>query len=112
MPAPKLLPMFAVPFAFSQYPSPGALNAALKQLVFSLERSGTAANPRPLTQRNAAVFESHFNLFRGTDPAILELKRFCWDQMLSMIGQLNGYDRAEQPPPALPTSGWGALLAS
>jgi uncharacterized protein (TIGR02466 family) len=92
MPAPKLVSMFAVPFAFCQHPASTQLNAALKRLVFSLEGSGTAANPRPLTQRNAAVFESHFNLFRDTDPAIQELKHFCWDQMLTMIGQLNGYD--------------------
>ena len=70
------------------------LNEALKRALFSLERSGSAANPRPLTQRNNAVFESHFNLFRESDPAIQELKAFCWDQLLSLVGQLNGYDLA------------------
>jgi len=42
--------------------------------------------------RNTAVFESHFNLFREPDPAIQELKAFCWDQLLNVVGQLNGYD--------------------
>ena len=91
MPAPKLVNMFAVPFAFGQYAAHAPLNAALKRLVFSLEKTG-AVNPRPFTQRNTQVFESHFNLFRESDPAIQELKAFCWDQMLNVIGQLNGYD--------------------
>jgi uncharacterized protein (TIGR02466 family) len=47
-----------------------------------------------LTQRNAQLFESHFNLFRSSDPAIQELKIFCWDQLLALIGRLNGYDLA------------------
>jgi uncharacterized protein (TIGR02466 family) len=94
MPAPKLVNMFAVPFAFGSYPAHATLNAALKRFVFSLEKSGSAANPRPLTQRNRPVFESHFNLFREADPAIQELKAFCWDQLLNLIGQLNGYDLA------------------
>ncbi|HEY0799752.1 MAG TPA: putative 2OG-Fe(II) oxygenase [Steroidobacteraceae bacterium] len=92
MPAPKLVNMFAVPFAFGQYAAHAPLNAALKRSLFSLEKTGNAANPRPLTQRNAAVFESHFNLFREGDPAIQELKAFCWDQLLNVVGQLNGYD--------------------
>ena len=91
MPAPKLVNMFAVPFAFGQYAAHAPLNAALKRLVFSLEKTG-AVNPRPFTQRNSQVFESHFNLFRESDPAIQELNAFCWDQMLNVIGQLNGYD--------------------
>ena len=51
-----------------------------------------AANPRPLTQRNAPLFESHFDLFRDTNAAVQELKVFCWDQLLALIGRLNGYD--------------------
>lgn len=94
MAAPNLMNMFAVPFAFGRHPQPSALNAALKQRLFALEASGGATNPRPLTQRNAALFESHFNLFRDPDPAILELKAFCWDQLLAVIGRLNGYDLA------------------
>ena len=94
MPAPKLVNMFAVPFAFGAYAKHAPLNEALKRVLFSLERSGTAANPRPLTQRNKTVFESHFNLFRESDPAIQELKAFCWDQLLNLVGQLNNYDVA------------------
>jgi uncharacterized protein (TIGR02466 family) len=93
MPQPEILNMFAVPFSFSRYPAPAQLNPALKRVIAALEQSG-AANPRPLTQRNAALFESHFNLFRDPDPAIQELKAFCWDQLLGVIGRLNGYDLA------------------
>jgi uncharacterized protein (TIGR02466 family) len=91
---PDLVTMFAVPFAFSRYPDPPRLNPALRSYLLAQEQSGAAANPRPLTQRNAATFESHFNLFREADPAVQELKRFCWDQLLALIGTLNGYDRA------------------
>lgn len=89
---PNLVNMFAVPFAFGRFEDQARLNAALKRYILAREASGSAANPRPLTQRNHGVFESHFNLFRENDPAVQELKRFCWDQLLAVIGQLNGYD--------------------
>lgn len=92
MQPPDIVNMFAVPFAFGRHPESARLNPALKRCLFALEKTGKAANPRPLTQRNAGVFESHFNLFRHEDPAILELKLFCWDQLLTVIGRLNGYD--------------------
>ncbi|MGH8318270.1 MAG: putative 2OG-Fe(II) oxygenase [Steroidobacteraceae bacterium] len=89
---PDLMNMFAVPFAFSRYPDAPRLNSALRAFLLALERAGGADNPRPLTYRNDALFESHFNLFRDPDPAVQELKRFCWDQLLAVIGRLNGYD--------------------
>jgi uncharacterized protein (TIGR02466 family) len=91
MPPPDIVNMFAVPFAFSRFPAHERLNPLLKSRIFEVEKS-QAANPRPLTQRNEQVFESHFNLFRDPDPAIQELKNFCWEQLLSVIGGLNGYD--------------------
>jgi uncharacterized protein (TIGR02466 family) len=92
MSPPELVNMFAVPFAFSRYPAHARLNPALRRHILDQEKSGAAANPRPLTQRNAALFESHFNLFRDDDAAVQELKTFCWDQLLAVIGRLNGYD--------------------
>jgi hypothetical protein len=89
---PELINMFAVPFTFSRFPAHENLNVALKRFILAQEQSGSAANPRPLTQRNAPLFESHFNLFRAADPAVQELKVFCWDQLLALIGRLNGYD--------------------
>ncbi|HUN27133.1 MAG TPA: putative 2OG-Fe(II) oxygenase [Steroidobacteraceae bacterium] len=92
--SPDVINMFAVPFAFSRYPQPASLNAALRAYFLAQAGGGKAANPRPLTYRNDALFESHFNLFREADPAVQELKRFCWDQLLAVIGKLNGYDVA------------------
>lgn len=93
MPPPELVSMFAVPFTFSRCAAGEKLNPALRRFILEHETRGQAvANPRPLTQRNAAVFESHFNLFRESDPAIQELKAYCWDQLLATIGMLNGYD--------------------
>lgn len=89
---PELFNLFAVPFATSLYQDAKRLNAALRDYLLAREKSGTAANPRPLTYRNEALFESDFNLFREQDPAVQELKRFCWDQLLAVIGRLNGYD--------------------
>ncbi|MBS0395196.1 MAG: hypothetical protein JSR54_11255 [Proteobacteria bacterium] len=93
MPPPDLMTMFAVPFGFGRHPDHARLNSSLRAYVLAHEQSGTdGANPRPLTQRNAALYESHFNLFRVQEPAIQELKAFCWDQLLALVGRLNGYD--------------------
>ena len=93
MQPPDLVNMFAVPFAFSRHADQERLNASLKPIIFAQENSGSAANPRPLTQRNAAMFESHFNFFRASDSAVQELKSFCLGQLVSMVGFLNGYDQ-------------------
>jgi hypothetical protein len=93
MAPPEIVPMFVVPFAFGKCPNAATLNPALRRVVLRMEAEGQK-NPRPLTQRNEALFESHFNLFRDPDPAIQTLKVFCWEQLYSVIGRLNGYDRA------------------
>lgn len=92
MRSPELVNMFVVPSAMSRHPEHERLNRALRRYVLAQEKSGAAANPQPLTQRNQATFESHFNLFRDADPAIQELRSFCWEQLAAFIGQLNGYD--------------------
>ena len=92
MAAPEIVNMFAVPFAFARHPAQDRLNAALRDFIVAEEDTGSAANPRPLTQRNAALFESHFNLFRCKDAAIQELKAFCWEHLYAVVGRLNGYD--------------------
>jgi len=91
MQPPDLINMFVVPFTLSRCPGHERLNAALKRFILEQEKAG-ATNPRPLTQRNPAVFESHFNLFRNVDPAVQELKAWCWNQLFSVVGHLNGYD--------------------
>ena len=91
---PELMIMFAVPFSLAVHPEQQRLNAGLKRYVFQHEKDGGGSNPRPITQRNDAVYESHFDLFRVNDPAIQELKAFCWNQLLSFVAGLNGYDLA------------------
>jgi uncharacterized protein (TIGR02466 family) len=91
---PELRIMFAVPFSFSVHPEQQRLNEGLKRYIFKHEKDGGGANPDPITLRNDAVYESHFNLFRVNDPAIQELKGFCWNQLLSFVAGLNGYDSA------------------
>jgi len=91
MQGPEVINLFSVPLSRSQLPNPQALNLALKRFILAQERNG-ARNPRPITLRNAPVYESDFNLFRMTDPAVQELKGFCWNQLLSLIAAMNGYD--------------------
>jgi uncharacterized protein (TIGR02466 family) len=91
---PQVIPMFAVPVGLARHPNPAPLNARLKAYLLEEEKKGTAgANPRPLTVRNTTVYESHFDLFRVEQAEVQELKRFCWDQLLAVIGQLNNYTR-------------------
>lgn len=87
-----LVTMFAVPFGMGRHPDHSRLNTQLRRLILRMESTGAAANPRPLTTRNAATFESHFDFFRTPDPAVQELKAFCWDQLIGVVGRLNGYD--------------------
>jgi hypothetical protein len=91
MKAADLVNMFAVPFGFALHPDRGRLNGQLKQRLLAMESSGTAASPRPLAQRNAAVFESRPDLFRSDAAEIQELKAFCWEELLGLVGKLNGY---------------------
>jgi uncharacterized protein (TIGR02466 family) len=91
MTSPELVNLFSVPFARSRHPNAEALNPALKRFIQAQEMSGLP-NPRPITLRNAGVFESDFNLFRINDPAVQELKAFCWNQLLALVATLNGYD--------------------
>jgi len=89
----KVQPFFAVPFGFAQMQNCEQLNADLR--AFFLKRAAEGAmyaNPRPLTQRNGQVFESDFQLFRAAEPAVQQLKQFCWSSLLGMIGELSKYD--------------------
>jgi uncharacterized protein (TIGR02466 family) len=91
----EIVPFFAVPFAFSRHPEPAALNRELRAHILGLAEVGAAnANPRPITGRNAPVFESHFNFFRSTEKCVQHLKEFCWHEMLATICELNRYDAA------------------
>jgi uncharacterized protein (TIGR02466 family) len=91
----QITPFFAVPFAFAKLEDCAALNLELRELFLGRAAEGARyTNPRPLTQRNPQVFESHFELFRWPEPAIQRLKQFCWPQLLQVVRELNGYDEA------------------
>lgn len=86
-------PAFAVPFVRTRHPEYGALNSQLKALFLEREREGAhIANPNPYTQRNEAVFESNFDLFKWTEPCVEQLRAFCFNNVMRTLGELNGYD--------------------
>lgn len=92
---PEIAPLFAVPFGFARATEHASLNAELRQFFLACESAGDKyANPRPLTQRNHAVFESSFDLFRWQSPAVQQLKQYCWHHLTLLIAQLNRYDAA------------------
>jgi uncharacterized protein (TIGR02466 family) len=91
----QVVPFFAVPFGFAKLENSELLNQQLRDLFLQRAAEGTRyANPRPLTQRNPQVFESEFQLFRWPEPCVQQLKELCWNQLMRMIGELNGYDSA------------------
>jgi uncharacterized protein (TIGR02466 family) len=89
----QIAPFFAVPFAFARNENAGPLHTELRQLFLAREAEGARhANPRPLTQRNAQVFESNFGLFKWPDACIQQLKDFCFRHLLQVVCDLNAYD--------------------
>lgn len=91
----EVTPFFAVPFGFAKLENCATLNSELRELFLRRAAEGPRhANPRPLTQRNGEVFESEFQVFRWPEPCVQQLKTFCWNHLLQMIGALNGYDKA------------------
>lgn len=92
----KISPMFAVPLAQDQLPSPERLNRELKALLLSREaQGGRYANPNPSLHQQPGVFESDFTLFSWPDPCIQELRQFIWASLGQAVQALNGYS-AEQ----------------
>jgi uncharacterized protein (TIGR02466 family) len=88
-----ILPFFAVAFGFARLDD-APLNQELRTLFLARSEGGEHANPRPLTQRNAQVFESNFGLFRSQERCLQQLKEFCWRHLIKLICDLNGYDDA------------------
>jgi uncharacterized protein (TIGR02466 family) len=89
-----IVPAFAVPMGFARRPDDG-LDAELKALFLAREADGERwRNPNPYTLRNAALYESRFDLFDWPDPPIQRLKRYCWQMTMELVRQLNGYDLA------------------
>lgn len=83
-------PLFPVPFAFDTHPDQARLNAALRPVLLAHEGDADR-NPSPYTERNDALFESRFDLFRWPEPVIAELRQFCLSRTLQLVQQLNGH---------------------
>jgi uncharacterized protein (TIGR02466 family) len=85
-------PFFAVPLASVLHPDPAPLNARLREYILAEEAKGEErANRQPMVNRSKQLFESHFQLFAAENPAVQELRVFCYQQLYQAIGQLNGY---------------------
>ena len=103
----EIIPFFAVPFVFARHPDPVALNAELRDLFIArAAEGGIYANPRPITQRNSAVFESRFDLFRWEQRPVQQLKEFCWSEMLNALCELNRYDAATRAQLLIYNDAW------
>ena len=91
----EIAPFFAVPFAFARLENAATLHAQLRELFLARAGEGPRyANPKPLTQRNAQTFESNFQFFRWPEACVQRLKEFCWQHVLQVVCELNGYDAA------------------
>jgi uncharacterized protein (TIGR02466 family) len=89
-----IVPAFAAPMAFARRADDG-LDRDLRTLFLAREQEGERwKNPNPYTLRNAALYESRFDLFQWPDPAIQRLKHYCWSAVMELIRSLNDYDLA------------------
>ena len=80
---------FATPFGEAHLPDAAPLNAALKRVILDLERpQADFRNPDPVVQQPEALFESRFEFFANSDPAVRALKQFCWEALGKFFRQL------------------------
>lgn len=83
--------MFAVPFATSTHPTAAALNTELRRLILELEQAAEAhRNPAPVMDIPAGLFESDFTFFARREPAVQQLRDFCWSALGELIQTLSG----------------------
>lgn len=89
----SIITAFSVPIVSVQMENSGALNNELRRFFLECANSGDKyANQDPFTHRNSSLFESQFTLFDWRQPAIGQLRDYCWATLYQAIGDLNGYD--------------------
>lgn len=89
----NITPAFASLLGTAQMSQPERLNSQLREFFLSCESGGAEfANPEPHTHRNDALYESNFSLFDWKNPAVSELRDFCWENVYQLVRELNGYD--------------------
>lgn len=87
-----LRPVFSIPLCSAKMPDHVRVNAELRS--FFVSREGKEfVNKDPYQVKSKELFESRFDLFDWPDPAIVNLKKFCYSHLYHMIGELNDYDR-------------------
>lgn len=102
-----VVPFFAVPFGFAKLEDRGTLNAELRKLCLERATDGDRyANPRPITRRNAQIFESNFEFFRWPEACVQRLKGLCWDHLFKFICEINGYDQTTRDRLLLYSDAW------
>lgn len=85
---------FAVPLVMNTLEGSDSLNRELEALFRSRSAIAGQENPQPIVDRNAALYESRFQLFDSPETCVQRLRDFCWSTLYGAIGELNGYDTA------------------
>ena len=87
---------FSSPFYSTSYPKPAGLNAELGQFILAQEAEGEKfRNPDHIPSNQVGIFESSFDLFKRTEPVIVELKKFFLFGILHAVASTNGYSMEE-----------------
>ena len=85
--------MFAVPFGYAKLENSENVNNELRELFLRCAADGTHyVHPRALPNRDPRVFESVPTVFRWPEKAARQLKEFCFQNLLHMVGSLNDYN--------------------
>lgn len=82
-------PAFAVPIGQARLEPCAQLNQELEALFLARE-SEAYRNPTPSHIPQLETFESRFNLFRWSEPCVLELRRFVLDSVARMVMETTG----------------------
>lgn len=87
----KAYAAFATPFGEANLADGGQLNKVLHQIILALEQpSADFRNPDSVVQQPAGLFESKFEFFARPEPAVQQLRAFCWSALGQFMRELAG----------------------
>jgi hypothetical protein len=88
----KVTDMFATPMVEARFPNHAPLCAALAKLFLEKEREGERyRDPQKRLTQFGPLFESRFDLFKWTDPPVVEVARFTHTCLSQLIQQITNY---------------------
>ena len=88
----KVTDMFATPMVEARFPNHARLCAALAKLFLEQEREGERyRDPQKRLTQFGPLFESRFDLFKWTDPPVVEVARFTHTCLSQLIQQITNY---------------------